>query len=143
MRTVSHWRFPQRSFLTRYQTVDWKPGDPLRTCTDFSVSLHPQFSSAVYPGCANPTPSNANVLVDIPSAENNAASSAEIKDETKKQEVIEAEPGLIESTELAPLGEEKVAAGQCESTFSKRVLGLLGWEGHCSSSKPASCRVAS
>jgi len=52
------------------------------------------------------------VIVDIPSQEYTSASSAEIKDEATKKDVVEAQPGLIESTELAPLGDEKVAAGE-------------------------------
>ena len=89
---------------------------PLASCTfspaDHSLSLHPHGSDAVYCGVANPSPhSNGLGALDGSGSGYNSSS----KEDAAKQEVIEAQPGLIESTELAPLGEEKIAAGQSES----------------------------
>jgi hypothetical protein len=65
-------------------------------------------------GCSTddqPTTSNANVIVDIPAGSSTDTSAADAQaEEAKKRDVIESKPGLIESTELAPLGDEKVVA---------------------------------
>jgi hypothetical protein len=89
--------------------------------------MHPTGAQAVYPGVANvsiadhsplykahgqPSTSNANVIEDIPSKDSVAAASDDTTDAAKgpSRDTIEAKPGLIETTELAPLGEEKVVA---------------------------------
>jgi hypothetical protein len=63
------------------------------------------------------------VIEDIPSKDSVAASS-EDTDAPKgpSRDTIEAKPGLIETTELAPLGEEKVVADREYSCVFQRSL---------------------
>lgn len=75
----------------------------------------------------------------MPSQEYTSASSAEIKDEATKKDVVEAQPGLIESTELAPLGDEKVVAGEGnvaagQGELYNHPMGPRDWEQYFSES---------
>lgn len=50
------------------------------------------------------------MIADIPSKDSTSSSDVTDAAVEPSRDTIEAKPGLIESTELAPLGEEKVAA---------------------------------
>jgi hypothetical protein len=96
---------------------------------DLRTNLHPQNVQASYPGCANVSPGVSQQPVkdvsDIQPTTSNtdeepgAYSEANAKllgkpplgaeAEAAKPDSVEGKPGIIEGTELAPLGEEKLA----------------------------------
>ncbi|KAK1924129.1 hypothetical protein DB88DRAFT_540208 [Papiliotrema laurentii] len=95
------------------------------------TSMHPTGVEAVYPGVANPTPSNGLTISDVPSSDSQADKPAP---EAPKKDTIEGKPGVIESTELAPLGDGKVAADPGLVTQAT-ILGKKAYEAVVGSSE--------
>jgi hypothetical protein len=65
-----------------------------------SLSVMPTGVQGVYPGSSNFAPPPSEPVDETPSS---------TMPEGSKGDVVEGAPGIIESTELAPLGEGKVA----------------------------------
>ncbi|KAK8864323.1 hypothetical protein IAR55_001570 [Kwoniella newhampshirensis] len=82
------------------------------------TDVHPTGVQGVYAGVQNVSTSSTNKPEDVFATGGSLSGHAGVPTESgyehtiskHPQEVVEGQPGVIESTELAPLGDEKVAA---------------------------------
>ncbi|RSH87469.1 hypothetical protein EHS25_003379 [Saitozyma podzolica] len=89
------------------------------------VSMNPTGVQGAYPGVANPTSASMPKASDSYATEGDlsghTSTTTRPSDSGEGRDVIEAQPGVIESTELAPLNDEIVAP---DTTLLNRATGM-------------------